>query len=394
MTRPKVVFHIGLPKTGSSAIQHVLAANVEALSGLGIHVPHPETLTRSGNPTAGNAERLWNLIRESASESETTDAVRAWLAESAAPEGMTLLSSEFLSMLSDEETKILAAVTHEFADATIVLVLRDIYDHAFSVWTHKSKEGRETESFTEFCGSNYIHPPPGKAGAPIEPLEKFSRHFDDVRIGHYSSESGALAMMFFELVGIEIPTEEIAGRDIRVNPSMSLEEIELVRVLNEVDPSRWAARRLGDGFLRQSRSGNSVPDDPEALLALENALGKSVREINERYFDGKSVLRFRSQLLEGSAQSPSPVAMKAVELLGEEIGLMRQYILTPLKSRLPEWERSPARFAPEIPENFDPIEYLRINPDVLLAGADPYRHYAKSGKKAGRIWKDSALPTF
>ena len=394
MTRPKVIFHIGMPKTGSSAIQHVLAANVDALSELGVHIPYPETLARSGKATAGNAERLWNLIGESDSESETTDAVRTWLAESIAPEGLTLLSSEFLSILSEKETEILAAVTQEFADAAIVLVLRDIYDHAFSVWTYKSKEGRETESFTEFCGSNYIHPPPGQSGTPIEPLEKFSRHFDDVRLGHYSSESGALAMMFFARVGIEIPAGEIAGGDIRVNPSLSLEEIELVRVLNEVDPSRRAAQRLGDGFLRQSRSENPIPDDPEALIALENALGESVCEINERYFGGKSVLRFRSQSMEGSAESPSPVAMKAVELLGEEIALMWKYILKSLESRLPEWELSLARFAPEIPADFDPIDYLRINPDVLLAGADPYQHYAESGKKAGRIWKDSALPAF
>lgn len=394
MTRPKVIFHIGMPKTGSSAIQHVLAANVHVLSELGVHVPHPETLARSGKPTAGNAERLRDLIRESDSESEAADAARTWLAASVAPEGLTLLSSEFLSTLSEKETEILAAVTHEFADATIVLVVRDIYDHAFSVWTHQSKDGRESSSFTEFCGSNYIHPPPSRTGTPIEPLEKYNRHFDDVRVGRYSNEPGALASMFFELLGSEFPAGDIASRDIRVNPSLSLEEIELVRVLNEVDPSRRAAQRLGDGFLRQSRSGNPIPDDPEALLALENALGESVREINERYFGGKSVLRFRSQSHTGSAQSPSPVAIKAVEILGEEMGLMWKYILESLESRLPEWECSPARSAPEIPDDFDPIVYLKLNPDVLLAGADPYRHYAQSGKKAGRIWKELDLPTF
>ncbi|CAB4615574.1 unannotated protein [freshwater metagenome] len=394
MKRPVVVFHVGMAKAGSSAIQHLLAANLDALTEIGVHIPHAETLEQSGRATGGNAEHLWEVITRCDSQSETADAIKKWLAESVAPEGKTLLSSEFLGALSEEQVAILAQVTDEFADARIVLVLRDIYDHAFSVWTHKSKEGWETESFNEFCNSNYIHPPAGRVGTPFEPLLKYSRHFDDVRVGHHSNEPGALATMFLELAGIEIPAGKIIDQDKVVNPSMSLEEIELVRVLNEVDPTGKAAQRLGDGFLRQSRSGSPIPDDPEALLALENELGESVREINERFFGGQSVLRFRSETLEGSAQSPSPVAMKAVEVLGEEIGLLWGYILGSLESRLSEWERSPARFAPEIPEEFDPIEYLRINPDVLLAGADPYRHFATSGRAKGRLWRVSDRKPF
>jgi hypothetical protein len=387
MKRPVVVFHIGMAKAGSSAIQHVLAANLDALAEIGVHVPHAETLERSGKPTGGNAERLVEVIRNSESAADSADAIRVWLADSIAPEGMTVLSSEFLAVLSDEQVAVLAQVTGELADAASVLVLRDIYDHAFSVWTHKSKRGGETESFTEFCGSNYIHPPSGRAEAPFEPLSKFSKHFEDVRVGHYTVEPGALAMMFFELVGIEIPAGKIAGLAKIVNQSMSLEEIELVRVLNDVDPTGLAARRLGDGFLRQGRSGSAIPDDPEALMALENEFGESVREINERFFDGESIVRFRSNSLEGAAQGPSPVARMAVELLGEEMGRMWRYIIESLETRLPEWNQSSARSAPEIPEDFDPVGYLRINPDVLLAGVDPYWHYVTSGKAQGRMWR-------
>jgi hypothetical protein len=320
VTRPTVVFHIGMAKTGSSAIQHVLAANVDALSRLGVHVPYPETLERLGRPTGGNAESLYRIIKRSNSSLETTDAIRTWLKAVIAAKGVTILSSEFLNTLSDEETARLALVTRELADATIVLVLRDIYDHAFSVWSHMSKEGMMAKSFTEFCKTDYIHPPEGGVGNPFEPLSRFSNHFDDVRVGLYTNKPGALATRFFELVGIEVPAGEIAGRNNRVNPSMSLEEIELVRMLNDVDPSGKAAQRLADDFLRSPRAGFAAPDDPEALLALENALGESVRDINEWFFGGQPLLQFRSDSRQGSAQSPSPVAIKAVEVLGKELG--------------------------------------------------------------------------
>jgi hypothetical protein len=377
-----------MAKTGSSAIQHVLAANVHALSKLGVHVPHPETLERSGMPTGGNAESLYRIIARSNSASETADAIRIWLKAVIAAKGVTILSSEFLSTLSDEETAVLALVTSELADVTIVLVLRDIYNHAFSVWTHMSMEGSMAKSFNEFCKTDYIHPPEGEIGNPFEPLSRFSKHFDDVRVGLYTNESGALATMFFELVGIEVPAGETVGQDNRVNPSMSLEEIELVRVLNDVDPTGKAARRLSDSFLRSPRADFAVPEDPEALFALEDALGESVRGINERCFGGQPLLQFRSESRRGSAKGPSPVAIMAVEALGKQLGPLWEYVLSSLEHKLPEWDQSPYRYFPDIPEDFDPIEYLRIHSDVLLAGVNPFEHYARSGKLEGRILRD------
>jgi hypothetical protein len=388
VTRPTVVFHVGMAKTGSSAIQHVLAANAGELAEIGVHIPWVETLERSGRPTGGNAESLYRIIKRSNSVAEGAGEARAWLEAAIAPEGVTILSSEFLSSLSERETELLAAVTHEFADATIVLVLRDVYDHAFSVWSHMSKEGLMAKSFDEFCKSDYIHPLEGGVGNPFGPLSRFSNHFDDVRVGLYTNESGALATRFFELVGIEVPSGEIVGRENRVNPSMSLEEVELVRVLTDVDPSGKAARRLSDSFLRLPRADIALPDDPEALLALEDALGDSVRDFNERFIGGQPILQFRSESREGSAQSASPVAIKAVEVLGKELAQLWEYVLGSLEHRLLEWEQSPYRDFPEISEDFDPIEYLRIHSDVLLAGVNPYEHYARSGKLEGRILRD------
>ena len=40
-----------------------------------------------------------------------------------------------------------------------------------------------------------------------------------------------------------------------------------------------------------------------------------------------------------------------------------------------------------LPEGFDPIEYLNLNPDVQQAGVDPTRHWIKFGHREGRKWR-------
>lgn len=41
----------------------------------------------------------------------------------------------------------------------------------------------------------------------------------------------------------------------------------------------------------------------------------------------------------------------------------------------------------EFPPDFDPGEYLRLNPDVAKANVDPVRHFLKFGIKEGRSWR-------
>jgi len=43
-----------------------------------------------------------------------------------------------------------------------------------------------------------------------------------------------------------------------------------------------------------------------------------------------------------------------------------------------------------LPPDFDPVTYLKLNPDVALAGFDPRRHYVLHGKSEARRYKDSA----
>ena len=41
----------------------------------------------------------------------------------------------------------------------------------------------------------------------------------------------------------------------------------------------------------------------------------------------------------------------------------------------------------DLPAGFDPLHYLLLNPDVLIAGADPIQHYLEFGEKENRKYK-------
>jgi lipopolysaccharide biosynthesis protein len=45
------------------------------------------------------------------------------------------------------------------------------------------------------------------------------------------------------------------------------------------------------------------------------------------------------------------------------------------------------RYRYNVPKDFDPNEYLIINEDLKAAGVEPFRHYAKNGKKEGRLYR-------
>jgi len=42
-----------------------------------------------------------------------------------------------------------------------------------------------------------------------------------------------------------------------------------------------------------------------------------------------------------------------------------------------------------LPLDFDPVVYLKLNPDVALAGVDPHAHYLLHGSFEARRYKEA-----
>jgi hypothetical protein len=126
------------------------------------------------------------------------------------------------------------------------------------------------------------------------------------------------------------------------------------------------------------------------LLRCEQAeqqQGFSIRQLelaNETIATHNQVI---SQLVRSNQKLQTELA--AVAQLMRSSGWLTRFV-APLKKLLSIRASGAARDIDlsNLPPDFDPLTYLRLNPDVALAGFDPRRHYLLHGKTEARKYKN------
>ena len=140
MNVPRLILHVGHPKTGTSALQSSFALSVEALAAQGIHYSPAGSLdlARDGKITSGNVNPL-RLV-------ETYNrAVRT-----AAGAEAVLLSNEACFIAFEKDPAPLRRLTEQGVPVEIVLFLRDPLDWAGSSYMQSIKRHGGKRSFSEF----------------------------------------------------------------------------------------------------------------------------------------------------------------------------------------------------------------------------------------------------
>ena len=115
----RTVIHIGMPKTGSTAIQNTLAINRESLYALDIYYPVSATRGNAHHPLAWAASLHRKPRVDIAPLPETFESLSR---ELGGKEGSAVLSSEALFHLPRQELKLIFEWSAEIADSTIVVV--------------------------------------------------------------------------------------------------------------------------------------------------------------------------------------------------------------------------------------------------------------------------------
>ena len=233
----KLFLHIGSPKAASSFLQTLCARSRCQLAAAGIHyavgTPHDEDCMLAGRISAGNALHLARFIREGQWDRADQWLARVATAAQAQNCDRILLSSEWLlGALAHKDRMVefcgqLKQSGHEPPE--ILLILRDPVGQFISLYKHRAKGGT-VGSIDAWASAGYDLP---------QRLARIRKQLDpsgaQMTVRGYGKAPGSLERVFFtDWLEVPIPAD---GRNLLVNPSLSLSELVLIRQLRAARPS-------------------------------------------------------------------------------------------------------------------------------------------------------------
>lgn len=240
----RLYLHIGTEKTGSSYLQSMMALNREVLQQKHIWFPlagKRERQMLEGEISAGNAQPLADAIKEGDFD-QIHDILQKHLAGAQRKGcGAVLLSNEtiVLALSGDQKVKAFQQAIKQagYSKAQYLLILRDPVDQALSLYKHRSKSG--TAPNIENWPVAHYHYGYG--------LNSFLQQATDCHLQLRCRKYGPqLEHLFFgEWLGIT--PDPLKKPDKRVNPSLSISELLLIRQVRQLDPD--LPRLLYNAFL-------------------------------------------------------------------------------------------------------------------------------------------------
>ena len=239
----RLTVHVGLPKAGSTSIQHLLAARSRAVAGLGIHVPstgsrgwaNHNALAKEGRaPTRGDRHGAWAQV---AHEIRHSDAMRF------------LISSEALATPRSRESGVaclLELAERENLEIDVIAYVRPQWQRVESIYAQWTKGGRPAERFEDFAADALsMDSQPWRVRLDFnQTFAPFRTAFGD-RVRVFPLEGSrlpqGLLVHFLEVLGVGDKVN-VAGLT-RANRRFGAKALEVLRLVRE----RVGSQYLGDG---------------------------------------------------------------------------------------------------------------------------------------------------
>ena len=311
-----VILHVGAGKTGTSAIQTWLARNLRRLEKHGIAYPEPPEgfdLAVEGKITTGNATPIVEyVVQRRRPRSFDEAAFFAWLdGVLRRPADTVLFSSE---TLPGGDRKRFAALKAHLEErgcrVEIIYAVRNAADHVFSRWGQMVKRHGSTLTWDQFCRDGTV--------PFLRVLDSFSGIFgpDAVHVINYERHKHDIVRRMMSIV---TPADLGDTRVGRVNRSLSMREMELMRVFNTElsrhKPPAVVSNRLATDLSDHFIYAADLPPMRLALTAeqfarLNETLGETVETLNRRYLPDEPILVADPKVVTGAIP---PVALGEVE---------------------------------------------------------------------------------
>lgn len=396
----KVVFHIGFPKTGSSAIQTFLSANAAALEDAGIAYPYPEpdSVIETGNCTGNLVQILYRdgfvdrFQNRSGTQSTRPGLVIdasffSRVAEIIEQSNHTtfLFSSEVIPYVMPSALRHLKENIADRFDTRLVGFVRDPFDTMYSSWRQGLKTQRTTLPFAEFVRK--------RIAQQSLPMTSGYGRLRDAGLSpvllNYDTYRKDIVGKFFEAADIPIP--QAAGYQLSgdgYNISLTPAESALVQMVNGRFPDRDFSATLTKLLLRRVAAERTGGDfySGEVDRMILSAAGPVLDEINRIVIGDKLRTTVRSK----ADSSATTIGSGEIACLLEAISIaVRTAEKGVRRPRFYDWAKHVLRRkgGDGVPADFDAEAYLFHNTDVANAGVDPKLHYLANGRVEQRRYR-------
>ncbi|NND67061.1 MAG: hypothetical protein HKN19_05680 [Halioglobus sp.] len=270
----RLYLHIGLGKTGSSALQSWLSINSAELARQGIVYADLSAAARAGKASSGNGVQLVNALRDS----DFTEIERL-LQTVYFPPGVgetAIISSELLKDVRPPKLRELHALFARLEiEPHIVAYVRSVYERLYSTWGQRVKNLGHTEPFAEADIARGML-------TTLAWLRKYQDQFGSaMTVLNYDAPDADIYQSFATLAGIDTATT--TGIEKRVNRSLSYREQEVQRQLNALHGGDFSAAIARCLIEADPEKATAVHYDPELLERTREVCRESIEWINERF---------------------------------------------------------------------------------------------------------------
>jgi len=379
LTKRKIIFHIGQPKTGSSALQAFLSVNANRLAECGIGYPFPEgeSTVASGYCTGNVVHTMQSIARSNGDgshpeklgpislfENYFLDAINLGLRDS--NESIVLFSAEGLSAPFANFALPVFRQLNMAHEVEIVCFVRDPYDFAISAWKQGVKTGRRTEDFETFIRSRIE-----KKSFGLETVATYVPAVSDAKLINYDTHRKDIFTPFLRAIGVSDKLGKFkVPSNSQTTPSVSYSQATALVQARKIVRSPLFYALLTKRFRSQKES---APDPYIRKLdqLIMDYMKESLERLNDLLPDGQ---KLRTTVRDED------------DLLSEKVSLeiLRSVMEVANEASELNTKRSVSRKLKGLPADFDPLVYLLLNPDLEAAGVDPASHYLNNGRFEAR----------
>lgn len=396
--------HAGGAKTGSSALQNFFELNKAELNKYGIDYKNSPPLRFEHEHIFGNGMYLFDKLNdEHLNNLELDNVLESHFDQSS----KAICSNEYFQSFNETIwQKLIDSCKRLKITLEVIFYVRDTAPFYTSVYDQVIKRHGEHRSVSVWAET--------WAWEHLTTLQVLAKFKDEIKVNvvSYDVNKSDIIQNFCDLIGLN-SNFIVSSNDKKriVNRSLTNVERGILLSVNREFSDKYCGE-ITDLIIYNNPSANyGHVYDKDLVADLTIRFQKDIDWINNTFFDGKPVVAI------SNPNQSSTVKSKKTNLVSEKTseGIVVDWAIQKLKTQKQDVERfllealrksieqliettsnnsNMSKTFTGTPSDFNGMMYLLLNPDLLIAQVDPYKHYANHGISENRTYKVSSNVVF